>query len=292
MTPPHAQPAGFELDDEDPDSGRLRVSAGTVHESGIPPARERLHRDADLALKSLEQLELALVESTRAEANIGVLLRGLQHLHASANAAREANAALLLELQDLRQTLARTHEHESALAQRLELLTHLLDATRREAERERELWIRQEDAFLVELISDYEEKLDQAVVEHRRRYGELQRLLADARVERDAARTELRQITYERDAALAALVEPAPSTEPMQSLPPSATRGAPGPEPVPATARSQSSPFEIGSLKLRKAPLKQKPPSSTRPLIGYSMGGADVREERLEGVELAPASKK
>jgi hypothetical protein len=282
MTPSHARSVENPSDDA-PDSARLRVSENTVHESGIPPARERLAREADFALKSLEQLELALVESTRAEAHIGVLLRGLAHLAASAGAAREANAALLGDLETLRETLGRFHEHESALAQRVDMLTHLLDATRREAEREREQWIAQEDAFLVELITDYEDKLDQVTVEHRRKYGELQRLLADARVERDRACTELRQITYERDAAMAALLEPAPSTEPLQGLP--SERSLPsGSEPSAAAERSPSSSFDVGALKLRKQPLKQKPPPSSRPLIGYSLAGEDLSPERLETI--------
>jgi len=292
MTPPQAEHAELEHADEaGPDSGNLRISHNTAYESGIPPARDKLSRDSDLALASLEQLELALVETTRAEANIGLLLRGLSHLKAGASAAREANGELLAQLEALRQTLYRAHEQESELAQRVEMLSQLLEATKREAERERELWFAQEDAFLIQLMTEYEERLDTAAVEQRRKVGELQRLLAEARVERDTVRTELKQITYERDTALAALIEPAPPTEPMKTLPPSS-------EPAPSTTmparsqpvvRGQSSPFEIGSLKLRKPVLTQKPPSSSS---SYSAGRSEVAEERLEGTRLSPDSRK
>src|SRR5690349_911928 len=80
-----------------PDSGHLSVSKKTAYESGIPPARERLGR-SDETSEALEQLELALVESTRAEANLGLLLRGLKHLASGASAAQQANAQLTKEL--------------------------------------------------------------------------------------------------------------------------------------------------------------------------------------------------
>src|SRR4051812_37419976 len=71
-----------------PDSVSMRVSLNTAYESGIPPARDRLAlgTESDAAL---EQLELVMVESTRAEANMGLLLRGLKHLAAGASAAQE-----------------------------------------------------------------------------------------------------------------------------------------------------------------------------------------------------------
>src|SRR6188472_2591278 len=103
MTLAHA-PEGAESNDEPgPDSGNLRVSLNTAHESGIPPARDRLLRgDADAAL---QQLELVLVESTRAEANLGLLIRGLKHLAAGAASAQEANTILMQELEALRDRL-------------------------------------------------------------------------------------------------------------------------------------------------------------------------------------------
>ncbi len=101
MTLPHA-PEGTDSNDEpSPDSGNLRVSPRTALESGIPPARDRLTRGSD-SNAAIEQLELVLVESTRAEANLGLLLRGLKHLSAGASAAQEANAVLMQELEALR----------------------------------------------------------------------------------------------------------------------------------------------------------------------------------------------
>jgi hypothetical protein len=69
-----------------PDSSNLRVSKKTAFESGIPPARERLARNADTE-QALEQLELVLVESTRAEANLALMLRGLKRLAGGATRA-------------------------------------------------------------------------------------------------------------------------------------------------------------------------------------------------------------
>ena len=279
MTPNHAQPAELDSDGEPaPDSGRRRVSGNTAYESGIPPARERLAREADAALESLEHLELVMVESTRAEANLGLLMRGLAHLSAGAAAARDANAALSNELIALREKLAKTYESESELAQRVEMLTQMLEAQRRETERERQLWFAQEDAFLIELMTDYERKLEQLMDEHERQSNALSRALQEAQTQRDLARTELVRITFERDAALAALNEPSPPTVPMPSLPPESAASAPSEAPPPA--KSGSAPLEIGVLKLRKsAPM----PASS----GYSMGGEEIAEERLEGVALA-----
>src|SRR5262245_48754795 len=52
--------------------------------SQLPPS----YRQAD------DHVQLALAESTHAEANLGLLVRGLQHLLAGAGAARDAHASL------------------------------------------------------------------------------------------------------------------------------------------------------------------------------------------------------
>jgi hypothetical protein len=251
-----------------PDSGNLRVSSNTAHESGIPPARDRLARAAE-SEQALEQLESVLVESTRAEANLGLLLRGLRHLASGANAAREAHGLLLQELDGLRVRVARVYENESVLQKRVQRLENALDA----AARERKSWLLQEDAFLAELLDDHENKLADVQRAHDRRLAELDRVLDELRQQRDLARTEVTRLIYERDAAVALLNEPIASSERTPSLLP----------PSSVTGRSS-----LGSVKLPKPALKSKPAASSRPLVGYSVVHEDVAQERPDGVKRVP----
>jgi hypothetical protein len=259
-------PKGAQPDEASPDSGSLGVSLKTAHESGIPPARDRLARGLDTE-QAFEQLELVLVESTRAEANMGLLVRGLSHLAAGASAAREANAVLVQELEVLRTRIGKVYESESLLQKRVQLLENALDA----AARERDSWLIQEDAFLAELLDDHERKLLDIERVQERRLAELDRTLDELRLQRDAARTEVTRMIYERDAAVALLNEPIASTERAPSLPPS----------------SSSNRLPLGSVKLPKPALKSKPEASSRPLVGYSMAREQVAEERLEGSKLS-----
>lgn len=248
-----------------PDSSNLRVSHNTAFESGIPPARERLARNAHTE-EALEQLELVLVESTRAEANLSLLLRGLKRLADGATAAQEANALLLQELESLRLSVAKVYENESVLQQRVQTLENALEAT----VRERESWLAQEDAFLADLLDDHEHELATIARSQDRRLAELDRSLDELRQQRDLARTEVLRVTYERDAAVALLSEPVGSTE--------------------RTPSSSSAVVErttLGSVKLTKPALKSKPHISSRPLIDYSL----VNEEAAAS-ELLPTSQR
>jgi DNA repair exonuclease SbcCD ATPase subunit len=252
----HARaPEGHAREEASPDSGNLRVSNKTEHESGIPPARDRLARSADTDA-ALEQLENVLVQSTRGEANMSLLLRGLQHLTSGANEAREAHALLLRELETLRARVARVYEHEKVLLQRVRSLEGALEA----AARERDSWLLQEDAFLVELLDEQEQKLLAAERAHDRRLAELDHALDELQKQRDLARTEVTRLLYERDAAVALLNEPIASTERTPSPPPSSTLRSP-----------------LGSVKLPA--LKSKPVASSRPLVGYSVVHEDVAKE-------------
>ena len=265
MTRAHA-PEGDASEEIGPDSGNLRVSSKTAHESGIPPARDRLARAAETD-QALQQLESVLVESTRAEANLGLLLRGLQHLTSGASAAREAHAALLHELEVLRARVAKVYQHEQVLLQRIRTLENALDA----AARERDSWLLQEDAFLAELLEDHEQKLLGAQLTHDRRLAELDRALDELQKQRDLARTEVTRLIYERDAAVALLNEPIASTERTPS------------PPVPSSVVPRTS---LGSVKLPA--LKSKPAASSRPLVGYSVVHDDVAQERSEGSKRGP----
>lgn len=262
MTLAHASDAPRE--EAGPDSGRLRVSANTAFESGIPPARDRLARAAD-AEQALEQLELVLVESTRAEANLGLLLRGLKHLAAGTEAAREANALLSSELEGLRARISKVYENERVLQQRVQALENALDA----AARERDSWLAQEDAFLAQLLDEHEQQLLELTGAHDRRLAELDRTFAELRQQRDMARTDVSRLIYERDAAVALLNEPPASTELTPTPPPQSAQRGPG------------------SSKLPRPVLTSKPDVSSRPLVGYSVSREGVAEERLEGSRLS-----
>lgn len=254
-----------------PDSGQLRVSHKTACESGIPPARDRLKRRAGHTQgndDAVDQLELVLVESTRAEANLGLLLRGLKHLANGASAARESNAILVQELEALRIRVSKVYENERLLEKSVETLENALDA----AARERDSWFEQEDEFLAGLLTEHEEELQRVQRNHERRIARLDEALIELRTQRDNSRAEVTQLIYERDAAVALLNEPAGTTE-----------RAPSPTPpsfaVAGSSKISSNP--LAALRPSRPPLKSKPPLSSRPLIGYSVGDG-VSEERLD----------
>lgn len=249
-----------------PDSGDLRVSNNTAFESGIPPARERLPRHAETE-QALEQLELVMVESTRAEANLSLLLRGLKRVAEGATAAQEANTVLVQELESLRLRVAKVYENEGVLQQRVQTLESALAATARE----RESWLAQEDAFLVELLEDHEHQLATIARSQDRRLAELDRSLDELREQRDLARTEVLRLTYERDAAVALLNEPSTSTE----RPPGSGSGV-----VERTP--------LGAITLAKPALKSKPDISSRPLIGYSIVNEDTAGELMPSSQRGP----
>ena len=262
MTLAHAPEGADSKDEPSPDSGNLRVSLKTAHESGIPPARERLTRDGDSSA-ALEQLELVLVESTRAEANLGLLIRGLRHLTTGAAAAQEANAILMQELDALRSRMGKVYESESLLKQRVQALENVIDAS----VRERESWLVQEDAFLAGLLDEHEQKLFDVERQHERKLAELDLSFDELRRERENARVEVMRLTYERDAAVALLNEPVASTE-----------RTPSPSPT--------SVGRLGSVKLPPI-LKPKPDIASRPVVGYSL----VPDQGDEELDSRPTSR-
>jgi hypothetical protein len=254
MTLAHAPEGADSNDEPSPDSGNLRVSLKTAFESGIPPARERLTRASE-SNAAIDQLELVLVESTRAEANLGLLMRGLKHLSAGAAAAQEANSVLMQELEALRSRLGKVYESESLLKQRVQSLENVIDAS----VRERESWLVQEDAFLAGLLDEHEQKLFDVERQHERELAELDLSFDELRRERENARTEVMRLTYERDAAVALLNEPVASTERT-------------PSPSPGSAG------RLGSVKLPPI-LKPKPELASRPVAGYSLVSDQVEDE-------------
>jgi hypothetical protein len=263
MTLAHSPDAAHPPEDGTRDSGNLRVSANTTFESGIPPARERLVRKSG-SDAALDQLELVLVESTRAEANLGLLLRGLKHLAAGASAAQEANAVLSQELEALRLRLGKVYETENLLQQRVQTLENALDA----AARERESWLVQEDMFLAALLDEHEQKLFDVERQHERRLAELDLAFDELRRQYELARTDVMRMTYERDAAVALLNEPSPSREP-------APTGSPTPPPT-----TSGSGVRLGTVRLASRPASTpKAESVSRPAGGYSMAGEEISDE-------------
>ncbi len=257
MTLAHAPEGDDSNDEPSPDSRNLRVSLKTAYESGIPPARDRLARSAD-SYAALDQLELVLVESTRAEANLGLLIRGLKHLAAGAGAAQEANSILVQELESLRSRMSKVYESESVLKKRVQVLENAIDA----ATRERESWWVQEDAFLAGLLDEHEQKLFEIERAQERKLAEMDLAFDELRRERENARTDVMRLTYERDAAVALLNEPVVSTERTLNPSPSAVS-------------------RLGSVKLPKPILKPKPDIASRPIVGYSLVSDELEEERL-----------
>jgi hypothetical protein len=141
-----------------------------LHHSGVKLAGA--HRDAISTQSPLspsqpppsyrqadDHVQLAMAESTHAEANLGLLVRGLQHLLAGAGAARDAHASLSRELGVLRDLLSQGNEAEQAAMARLRDAEETLDAVRRDALRERARFIEEEDRFLEELIDDHQREV-------------------------------------------------------------------------------------------------------------------------------------
>ena len=264
-----------------PDSSPLRVSLDTQFESGIPPAREREDSDRaagfghSLSLEDgVQQMEAALANSVRTEANLVLLMRGMKHLATSAQAALAANTELMHELDELRVELTRNHEEDHALRFRMSQLEQLLDAIRHEASSERAFLIEQQDLFLVEILTD-----------HDRQLGELRRQLLESGqhkidapsideliAQRDQAREYATRCERERDLAWQELA--ACEATPMKAAAP----------PAGLSERSQSGTAALGSIRLRStsvsassaAPDTER--SSERAATGYSVAGDDIGE--------------
>jgi hypothetical protein len=118
-----------------------------------------------IAAEAGDHMESAMAECTRTEANLGALLRGLNHLTAGATAAREANATLLQELDAMRELLDRSNEHEMSLRGRVRALEQALENAERDAALARAVLIEQEDLFIAELLTDHERVI--VALEHR-----------------------------------------------------------------------------------------------------------------------------
>lgn len=264
--------------------------ANAMRESGIPPAESRYSHERIVVDRIEGNLETALAESARTEANLNLLLRALEQIVSGASAARESNSMLSRELDGLREHLARSGADEMALRQRVRLLELAVDRARREAALEREFFLEQEDAFLAELLTDHERE----VAELRRRLAEALTRTPTSGVVRlgtmkiprpspggptsnDSPPIDLLRNDPDATPIPRSSTPPGPMVAPVVS---EASRPTPLPISTPAPATFPN--VAAASPTPAKVPLLQKPDPATRPLVGYSLRDGEVAEERIE----------
>jgi hypothetical protein len=267
------------------DSSRWLLAQQRLRESGIPPAHERLWSGSTLTGEADEHIEAALAECTRAEANLGSFIRGLTHLAAGANAACEANATLLRELDQVRDLIGQSHAYELVLRHRVQSLEHQLEIASRDAAVARTRFIEQEDRFLAELLTD-----------HERQVSDLRNKLARAEarnlrsLELDLPSGPEESLIIPREAAerpdslaALALAERARAAEPVAEAEEAPLRLAPistMPPPPDFHAESAIEPEPISTIP---------PPPSYDPEATRAAAALRAEDERRSGiVELAP----
>jgi hypothetical protein len=261
-----------------PESRPFHLSLNTQFESGIPPAGQR-HGSGSAALfgrelsleDGIQRMNAALGDAVRTEVNIGLLMRGLKHLTAGAEAARTANTKLLLQLDELRTHLTHSQEEEHALRFRMHQLERILNLIGHETAREREFLIEQQDQFLLEILTDHERQLDAmragAWHEQQSNAQKIEELIA----QRDQAREYATRCERERDLARQELAAGIATPHKSPVAPEHGQRG-----PSPETA--------LASLNLRSAPVPvsgtepDTERSSERPATGGSSSRDDLGE--------------
>jgi hypothetical protein len=249
------------------------------HESGIPPARTRHPAERTLIDEGDEHVQLALAESTRTEANLGSLLRGLTHLAAGASAARDANLALFHELEKVRMLLGRSNAEERVLRQRLRVLEQSLECEKQDSVRARASFIEQEDSFLAELLED-----------HAREVGELRARLGEALSNVPSTDDSMVPVSSPPSTLgsmkLRTIRIPLPAASDGPEDDASRERRATEREPGDVGSRDRESHERLAPPRpASRPPLRQKADISTRPLVEYSLGKSEVREERIERVQ-------
>jgi hypothetical protein len=246
-----------DLDDRTSDASVARDSHST-RRSDPPEARGR-PAGSTLAGEADEHAERAVAQSTRLEANLGFLLRGLGDLRAGASAARDASVALARELSALRVLLERSREEEAALRSRVRLLERALDAATRRAAEERSFVARQEEAFLSELLTTHEQELTAL----RERIGVGAPTQSTLPPPPDDTPTPIGAVE------LRTFRIPRP--------------GLPG-ERAPAPRSSRSEP----SLRAADAPRSSRSEPSLRAATTYSLGSGEVAVERIDAAPAGP----
>jgi hypothetical protein len=151
-------------------------------ESGVPPARGAA---PTLLARGEAHAAAALSACTRAEANLGALLRSVQHVAASIASAREAKADVVQELEYLRALLTDADEEQRLLKHRVVLLEQALDRSEREGARERAFLLHEQDTFIAGLLDEHAHEL----AELRRRLTSTEQTLRDSQDESQSLAT-------------------------------------------------------------------------------------------------------
>jgi hypothetical protein len=254
------------------------TDARAPHESGIPPGG-RYSDGHSYAAEADERVQFAIGESTRTEANLGFMLRGLQQLLNGVANASETNLSLVRQLDAARELLAHGHAERTALTRRVRMLEETLACARGDAERELSIFIEQEDAFLRELLADH---ASEAADLRRRLTSALEN---SARTASAVVEAPLADVTPEARETASEIGEVISDIEQAASESDEAA-GQPESGAVIASVRlraiSVALPEASGERPSSKPPLKQKPDPSTRPLIGYSLGSGEVAAERIQ----------
>jgi len=144
--------------------------AGPLFESGIPPGGTLART---LAARGEAHAQLALAACARADANLGSLLRSVQHLAAAVNNARDAREDVVDELEHLRTLLGQADEEQLSLRHRASVLEQTLERTERDAARERAFLIDEQDSFIGALWDEHAAE----VAELRRRLATTEEVL-------------------------------------------------------------------------------------------------------------------
>jgi predicted nuclease with TOPRIM domain len=102
------------------------------------------------------RLQAALSATSRADASLSTLMRAVRDLTSGVSSAREANVALVSELGALADLLAVANERQLALKNRVALLEQTLAKSEKEAAKERDYILEQQDAFIAGMLEDHE----------------------------------------------------------------------------------------------------------------------------------------
>ncbi len=117
-------------------------------------------------------VEAALEASSRAEASLSALLKTIHQVTTGVSGAREANDALVAELQSVREMLRTSNERRSALERRIALVEQERDSARRNldetknvAAADRTFLMEEQDRFLQAVMEEHEQTVSELIRE-------------------------------------------------------------------------------------------------------------------------------
>jgi hypothetical protein len=234
-------------------------------ESGMAP-RLRFASERTFSAQADDHVQLAVAESAHTEANLSLLLRNAHQLCSGLGADGEAIVSLGRELDAARELLAHGNAEQMALRSRVRMLQEALECARGDADRERALFIEQEDAFLRELLGD-----------HARELSDLRQRLGHA-LESPSTRARLEQ----GDPFPKAQADSDSGALRLGSVRLRSVYVPQGDPPAPAdTVPAPPLDVTLPPPKSSKPTLRKKPEASTRPLVEYKLSSDQVAEEHL-----------